>query len=94
MVKGVNKTVIEVCDTGSKMFEKIVFYVSPQYGSLSAKQLSRAAREFSFSFNGVDGGRNRSLRSIVNKKRKKKIYFGIGAAAVALSGSLLLAFLI
>ena len=36
MVKGVNKTVIEVNNTGSKIFEKIVFYVSPQYGNLNA----------------------------------------------------------
>ncbi len=43
MVKGVNKTVIEVNDTGSKMFEKIVFYVSPKYGNLNAKRLTRAA---------------------------------------------------
>lgn len=43
MVKGVNKTVIEVNDTGSRMFEKIVFYVSPKYGNLSTKRLARAA---------------------------------------------------
>ena len=35
MVKGVNKTIIEVNNTGSKFFEKIVFYVTPQYGNLS-----------------------------------------------------------
>ena len=29
MVKGVNKTVIEVNNTGSKVFDRIVFYVSP-----------------------------------------------------------------
>ncbi len=50
MVKGVNKTVIEVNNTGSKYFEKIVFYVTPQYGNLSAKQLKRAASTFSFNF--------------------------------------------
>ncbi len=48
MVKGVNKTVIEVNNTGSKLFEKIVFYVTPEYGNLSAKQLNKAASDFSF----------------------------------------------
>ena len=37
MVKGVSKTVIVVNNTGSKLFEKIVFYVTPEYGTLSAK---------------------------------------------------------
>lgn len=50
MVKGVSKTVIEVNNTGSKLFEKIVFYVTPEYGSLNAKQLKRAAANFSFNY--------------------------------------------
>ena len=50
MVKGVNKTIIEVNNTGSKLFEKIVFYVTPEYGNLSAKQLRRAASAFSFNY--------------------------------------------
>lgn len=45
MVKGVNKTVIEVKDTGSKMFEKIVLYVAPEYGRLNLTQLQKAAGE-------------------------------------------------
>ncbi len=72
MVKGVNKTVIEVNDTGSKMFDKIVFYVNPKYGTLTARQLSRAAKEFSFSFNEGSCNHSPSLRSIVKKKRYTK----------------------
>ena len=49
MVKGVSKTVIVVNNTGSKLFEKIVFYVTPEYGTLSAKQLKKAASSFSLS---------------------------------------------
>ena len=50
MVKGVSKTIIEVNNTGSKLFEKIVFYVTPEYGNLNAKQLKRAAANFSFNY--------------------------------------------
>lgn len=50
MVKGVSKTVIVVNNTGSKLFEKIVFYVTPEYGNLSAKQLKKAAGNFSFNY--------------------------------------------
>ena len=45
MVKGVNKNVIEVNSTGSEMFEKIVFYVSPKFSGLGAKSLEKATDE-------------------------------------------------
>lgn len=48
MVKGVNKTVIEVNNTGSKVFDRIVFYVSPGCSNLSAKNLNRAIKNFTF----------------------------------------------
>ena len=53
MVKGVNKTVIEVNETGSKVFEKIVLYVSPKYGNLSAKELRYAANNLEINYDGV-----------------------------------------
>ena len=71
MVKGVNKTVIEVNDTGSRLFEKIVFYVTPEYGNLNAKQLRKAASAFSFDFEDIK--KKRSLRKIVKKKRFLKV---------------------
>ena len=71
MVKGVNKTVIEVNDTGSRLFEKIVFYVTPEYGNLNAKQLRKAASAFSFDFEDVR--KKRSLRKIVKRKRFMKV---------------------
>ena len=80
MVKGVSKTIIEVNNTGSKLFEKIVFYVTPEYGNLNAKQLKRAAANFSFNYDNTFT--NRNLRKRV--KRKKII------KAVAISGSSLL----
>lgn len=67
MVKGVNKTVIEVNNTGSRYFEKIVFYVTPQYGNLSAKQLKKAASTFSFNF---DNSMNRRPLRKVRKMRR------------------------
>ncbi len=68
MVKGVSKTVIVVNNTGSKLFEKIVFYVTPEYGNLSAKQLKRAASSFSFNYDTSLSGT--PLRKRVKQKRK------------------------
>ncbi len=80
MVKGVNKTVIEVNDTGSKLFEKIVFYVSPQYGNLSSKRLEKEALLMSADFSA---GRVPSLRR--SRKRRLKIRAVVIGAAVVLA---------
>ena len=69
MVKGVSKTIIEVNNTGSKYFEKIVFYVTPEYGTLNAKHLKMAASEFAFNYNNIKD--TKPIRKI--HKRKKII---------------------
>lgn len=69
MVKGVNKTVIEVNNTGSKLFEKIVFYVTPEYSTLSAKQLRKAANNFSFNYEMP------KKKDSFRKKYRKKCFY-------------------
>ena len=81
MVKGVSKTVIVVNNTGSKLFEKIVFYVTPEYGNLSAKQLKKAAGAFSFNYD-FNPPKKGSLRARYSKKRRTRI-IGFSLAAVA-----------
>lgn len=88
MVKGVNKTVIEVNNTGSKYFEKIVFYVTPQYGNLSAKQLKRAATNFSFNF--ADHTPRKTLRKTHKRKRFAIVSTLIGFGVILLTAVLML----
>ncbi|MBQ8204038.1 MAG: hypothetical protein IJZ75_07155 [Clostridia bacterium] len=88
MVKGVNKTVIEVNDTGSKMFEKVVFFVSPKYGNLKAASLNKAVREFSFNMENNLSSK-KSLRKRVRLKRGAKIFL-ITAGLVLAAGIALL----
>lgn len=83
MVKGVNKTVIEVNNTGNKYFEKIVFYVTPQYGNLNAKQLKKAASNFSFNYE--EHRARKSLRKAHKRKRLAIFSTVIGACVIALS---------
>lgn len=88
MVKGVSKTIIEVNNTGSRYFEKIVFYVTPQYGNLNAKQLKRAASSFSFNF---DNSLNTlPLRKRV-KSRKIKNIISLSLAVIIVFAAVLLA---
>ena len=69
MVKGVNKTVIEVNNTGSKVFDRIVFYVTAQYGNLSAKELLKATESFTFQFDKRSGRGYKRLRRRMLRKR-------------------------
>jgi len=68
MVKGVSKTVIVVNNTGSRYFEKVVFYVTPEYGNLSSAHLNSAASRFISAYDLSDVNKN-GLRSR-HKKRK------------------------
>ena len=76
MVKGVS-------NTGSKLFEKIVFYVTPEYGTLSAKQLKKAASSFSFNYD--EGIRQKNLRNRIKRKKIKRalVLSAVLAAAAA-----------
>lgn len=81
MVKGVSKTIIEVNNTGSKLFEKIVFYVTPEYGHLSAKQLKKAAGSFSFNYEDYTLPK-KGVRKRYKQKRLVRVILIMGAVLV------------
>ena len=88
MVKGVSRTIIEVNNTGSRLFEKIVFYVTPEYGNLSAKQLKRAASEFSFNYDKSVG--KKSLRKRCKLRKDVKLLAAFLSSLAVLAGILLI----
>ncbi len=91
MVKGVSKTVIVVNNTGSKLFEKIVFYVTPEYGNLSAKQLKKAASGYSFHY--AEGYVPGKLRKSGLKKRRRLILLAASLLLSAVALTVLLVIL-
>ena len=44
MIKGVNHRVIEVTESGSEYFERVIFFVKPEYSALSEGTLRDRAR--------------------------------------------------
>ena len=91
LVKGVNKTVIEVNNTGSKVFDRIVFYVTAQYGNLSAKELLKATESFTFQFDKRSGREYKMLRRRMLRKRIFTIAgISLAAAAALSAGTFLL----
>lgn len=43
MIKGINRQVVEVKDTGSDCFERILFFVKPEYVGLSEGKIRERA---------------------------------------------------
>lgn len=90
MVKGVNKTVIEVNNTGSRIFDRIVFYVTPQYGNLSARQLRKAASQFTFQFDEAVTPYKSLRNRMVHKKRNRIIIISAGVLLLATAVALIM----
>ncbi len=88
MVKGVNKNVIEVNNTGSEMFEKIVFYVSPKFSCLGAKSLEKATDEIEKTLIMTSNSGNALRLRVKNKEKRKKTIMicGFSIAVILLLG--------
>lgn len=83
LVKGVNKTVIEVNNTGSKVFDRIVFYVSPACSNLSAKNLNRAIKSFTFQLDDRAGKGYKTLRQKRLTRRRICIAIAVGLSLIS-----------
>ncbi len=44
MIKGVNKQVVEISETGNEFFEKAIFFVRPEYSGLGEGKLKEKAQ--------------------------------------------------
>ncbi len=44
MIKGVNKQVLEISETGNNFFEKAIFFVKPEYMGMSEGKLREVAK--------------------------------------------------
>ena len=88
MVKGVNKRGIEVNDTGSKFFEKIVFYITPQYSELTPVQLKEATEFLSLKLEGSP--KKTSLRRRHLRKKRVAFWSGLGGVLIGVAVLLIL----
>ena len=72
MVKGVNKTIIEVANTESKYFERILFIVNSEACSLGEKKLKQEAQNILKKYN-IDSESYEPLRHMYIKRKEKRI---------------------
>ena len=85
MVKGVNKTVIEINNTGNSYFERAILFIDPEYCCLSEKRIKNEALKY---LNGVNKDYPTSLRhrNLLRRKRKKRVIAlsSVGIAALSI----------
>ena len=85
MVKGVNKTIIEINNTESEYFDKILLFVKANYGNDKARldreitKISRVLRNETLRI---------PLRQAQRKRKRRLLIFG-GAVAVVTSAAVL-----
>ena len=69
MVKGVNKTIIEITNTGNRFFNRVILFVSPEYVDKSDKKLTDEAQAI---IRRLETTGSESLRQAVMKERRRK----------------------
>ena len=89
MIKGVNKQVVEVVDTGSDYFERALFFVDPKYYGISESKLKEKAGLIANS-----AGKPPENKKIRRNGRIKKAVCLFAAAAAGSLATVLINFII
>ena len=91
MVKGVNKSVIEISETGSKYFSRVILFVAPEYVEKKSKKLTAEAASV---IRKIQMSSSASLRDIISAERKRKKRLLIGICGYCSNGTTAVTFLI
>lgn len=80
MLKGVNKSIVEINDTGNMYFEKAVLYIRPEMNNVPERHIAREAAEY------INSNVPDRISAPAEKKRKSLyvflIHFSVAAAAL------------
>ena len=87
MVRGVNKTVIEINNTDSGYIERAILFINPEHSHLSNKRLKAEAKRYVDNlFENQEGEKVlKPDMSVVNTKRKKVIFYLSGLLVIAVA---------
>ena len=87
MLRGVNKQIIEINETGNIFFERALLFVRPQYLELGARRLESEANKFL-----LDISKKPPARGVISLRRRRRtkriilcsiiVAIGIAAGAV------------
>lgn len=77
MLRGVNRSIIEISETESRYFEKILIFVKPEFGSLPPQKLNSEARRLlnGMTYSPVGLGKSASARYRAGVRKRRRIIF-------------------
>ncbi len=84
MIRGINRQVVEVKETGSEYFEKIMFFVKPEYASVNEGKIRERASLIAGNLE------NQPPATKIKKDRKTEIVKIIGGIALGFALGLIL----
>ena len=82
MIKGINRQVVEITQVENEYFERILFFVKPEYSTISEHQLKERAQQIGNSPGAPPAARIRNRRLIMALGMLGSA--GAGAAVTAL----------
>lgn len=86
MVKGINRQVLEIRETGSPYFERAFFFVKPEFAFTDEEKLRKAAERALQSTDSPPKTRRRRTKSI--------LYWALGSGAAVSTGAVITALLV
>lgn len=90
MVKGVNKTIIEINNTGNAFFERAILFVDPDFSRMGEKKLHEEAVRFLGQVSEGNAGFGYLRKKTETKKKKRKILLMSVAGLIVLTALLLI----
>ena len=83
MVKGVNKTIIEINETGNKVFDRVLLFVNPDKAYTDSASLKREALNY---IKGLSPDFNTGfLRKRIKRRKRIKLLICFSSAFLLLS---------
>lgn len=84
MVKGINRQVLEIRETGSPYFERAFFFVSPEFSDTDEKKLRAAAANALNAADKVPKTRHKKRHDVLFWLTSSGVAAGVGALITAL----------
>lgn len=82
MVKGVNRQIIEINNTGDRYFEKVLLFVTPGRSGVSERELHKRAEEYVLGLSEKKPPEQSLRKRWSNKQKRKKILITICSVAL------------
>ncbi len=87
MLRGTNRSIIEISETDNRYFERVLIFVKPEFGHLPLARLEKEASLYVGNMNPIPTGLNRyqTARGRAVARRKKRLaLIGVGLALATL----------